>query len=199
MNREEDRVLHGLNEESYNQLWNEFHGLLMRLAPHSRRTPEEVSTRLDILRAVAPALPLEPRLRRRPAEALRNRRDSFDKIFDLLSPERRMTANRKAIRHVECPGLARLEPVAATRRRGDWRRSLAAAQVPAAGRQRAQHRRDQHHHRVPAARASRASASAGAEIRTSPDVGVIRLRLPTPTASDVRCGPQSRTQPTGLK
>jgi AcrR family transcriptional regulator len=72
--------------ESYNQLWDEFHGLLMRLAPHSRRTPEEVSTCLEILRAVTPALPLEPRLRRRPATALRNRRASFEKIFDLLFP-----------------------------------------------------------------------------------------------------------------
>ena len=72
--------------ESYNQLWDEFHGLLMRLAPHSRRTPEEVSTCLDILRAVTPALPLEPCLRRRPATALRTRRASFEKIFDLLFP-----------------------------------------------------------------------------------------------------------------
>ena len=72
--------------ESYNQMWDEFHGLLMRLAPHSRRTPEEVSTCLEILRAVTPALPLEPSLRRRPATALRNRRASFGKIFDLLFP-----------------------------------------------------------------------------------------------------------------
>jgi AcrR family transcriptional regulator len=72
--------------ESYNQLWDVFHGLLMRLAPYSRRTPEEVSTCLEILRAVTPALPLEPRLRRRPATALRNRRASFGKIFDLLFP-----------------------------------------------------------------------------------------------------------------
>lgn len=72
--------------ESYNQLWDEFHGLLMRLAPHSRRTPEEVSTCLEILRAVTPALPLEPRLRRRPATALRDRRASFGRVFDLLFP-----------------------------------------------------------------------------------------------------------------
>jgi AcrR family transcriptional regulator len=72
--------------ESYNQFWDEFHGLLMRLAPHSRRTPEEVNTCLEILRAVTPALPLESRLRRRPATALRNRRASFEKIFDLLFP-----------------------------------------------------------------------------------------------------------------
>jgi AcrR family transcriptional regulator len=73
-------------QESYNQLWDEFHSLLMRLAPHSRRTPEEVNTCLEILRAVTPALPLESRLRRRPATALRNRRASFEKIFDLLFP-----------------------------------------------------------------------------------------------------------------
>lgn len=72
--------------ESYNQMWDEFHGLLMRLAPHSRRTAQEVSTCLEILRAVTPALPLEPSLRRRPATALRNRRASFGKIFDLLFP-----------------------------------------------------------------------------------------------------------------
>jgi hypothetical protein len=75
-----------------------------------------------------------------------------------------------------------------TRRRGDWRRLLAAAQDPAAGRQRAQHRRDQHHHRVPAARASRASASAGEEIRTSPDLRFMRRRLPIPSTTNVRCG-----------
>jgi hypothetical protein len=75
--------------ESYNQMWDEFHGLLMRLAPHSRRTPEEVNTCLEILRAITPALPLEPSLRRRPATALRNRRASFGKIFDLLFPSSR--------------------------------------------------------------------------------------------------------------
>jgi len=67
-------------------------------------------------------------------------------------------------------------------------------QVPAAGRQRAQHRRDHHHHRVPAARASWDSASAGAEIRTRPDLRVICLRLPTPTFTDVRCGPKRQPQ-----
>ena len=72
--------------ESYNKLWDEFRGLLMRLAPHSRRTPEEVSTCLEILRAITPALPLEATLRRRPATALRNRRASFGKVFDLLFP-----------------------------------------------------------------------------------------------------------------
>ncbi len=39
---------------------------------------------------------------------------------------------------------------------------------------------------VPAARAFRASASADAEIRTSPDFGFIRVRLPTPTSTPVR-------------
>jgi AcrR family transcriptional regulator len=72
--------------ESYNQLWDEFHGLLLRLAPHSGRTPEEVSTCLEILRAVTPALPLEPPLRRRPATALKARRASFEKVFDMLFP-----------------------------------------------------------------------------------------------------------------
>ena len=37
---------------------------------------------------------------------------------------------------------------------------------------------------VPAARASRTSASDNAEIRTSPDLGFIRVRLPTPSAMD---------------
>ncbi len=72
--------------EGYNQLWEEFHGLLMRLAPHSRRTSEEVSTCLEILRAVTPALALEAPLRRQPSTALRNRRASYGRIFDLLFP-----------------------------------------------------------------------------------------------------------------
>jgi hypothetical protein len=42
--------------------------------------------------------------------------------------------------------------------------------------------------------ASRASASAGAEIRTSPDFGVIRLRLPTPSVTSVRRRPRRCTQ-----
>jgi AcrR family transcriptional regulator len=72
--------------ESYNQLWDEFHGLLLRLAPHSGRTPEEVGTCLEILRAATPALLLEPPFGRRPATALKARRASFEKVFDLLFP-----------------------------------------------------------------------------------------------------------------
>jgi AcrR family transcriptional regulator len=72
--------------ESYNQLWDEFHGLLLRLAPHSGRIPEEVSTCLEILRAVPAALLLEAPLRRRPANALKARRAWLGKVFDLLFP-----------------------------------------------------------------------------------------------------------------
>jgi AcrR family transcriptional regulator len=72
--------------ESYNQLWDEFQGLLLRLAPHSGRTPEEVSTCLEILRAATPVLPLEPTLRRRPAKAAKERRATFERVFDLLFP-----------------------------------------------------------------------------------------------------------------
>jgi AcrR family transcriptional regulator len=80
--------------ESYNLMWDEFRDLLMRLASHCRRTPEEVRTCLEILRVVTPALPLEPALRRRPAAALKNRRASFGKIFDLLFPPRLMVSDR---------------------------------------------------------------------------------------------------------
>jgi len=72
--------------ESYNKLWDEVHGLLLRLAPHSGRTPEEVSTCLEIMRALPPALLIEVPLRRRPATALKARRASFEKAFDLLLP-----------------------------------------------------------------------------------------------------------------
>lgn len=72
--------------ESYDQLWGEFHELLLRLAPHSSRTPEEMSTCLEILRAVPAALLLEAPLRRRPATALKARRASLGKVFDLLFP-----------------------------------------------------------------------------------------------------------------
>lgn len=74
--------------ETYNQLWDEFEALLLRLAAHSGRTAEEVGTCLEILRAVTPALLLEPPLRRRPAAALKNRRAGFEKVFDLLFPAR---------------------------------------------------------------------------------------------------------------
>lgn len=72
--------------ESYHKLWDEFYELLVRLAPHSRRTPEEVRTCLEILRAATPAFALEPSLRRRPALALKERRASFERVFDLLFP-----------------------------------------------------------------------------------------------------------------
>jgi AcrR family transcriptional regulator len=74
--------------ETYNLMWDEFQELLLRLGPHSRRTAGEVHTCLEILRAATPVLLLEPNLRRRPAAALRDRRASFEKIFDLLFPAR---------------------------------------------------------------------------------------------------------------
>jgi AcrR family transcriptional regulator len=74
--------------ESYQQMWSEFQTLLMRLASQCGRTSEEVKTCLEILRAVTPALPLEPPLQQRPEAALKERRTSFLKIFDLLFPEK---------------------------------------------------------------------------------------------------------------
>lgn len=74
--------------EGYNQLWDEFHGLLLRLAPHSGRTTEEVSTCVELLRAVPPSLLLELPLRRTQASALKARRASLGKVFDMLFPAR---------------------------------------------------------------------------------------------------------------
>ena len=70
----------------YNQLWESLYVQLLRLAEVSRRSPAEVRTSLEILRAMPSSLILEANLRSRPAKALKERQSLFCDVFDILFP-----------------------------------------------------------------------------------------------------------------
>jgi AcrR family transcriptional regulator len=71
----------------YNQLWESLYAQLLRLAEGSRRSPAEVRTCLEILRAMPSSLILEANLRSKPAQALKQRQALFCRVFDILFPQ----------------------------------------------------------------------------------------------------------------
>ena len=59
--------------ETYNRLWDAIYAQLLRLSEHTGRSPDEIRTCLEVMRAVPPALLLEARLRLRPSQAMKER------------------------------------------------------------------------------------------------------------------------------
>ncbi len=72
----------------YNELWESLFVQLLRLAEESKRSPAEVRTSLEILRAMPSSLILEANLRSKPAQALKERQALFCSVFDILFPSR---------------------------------------------------------------------------------------------------------------
>jgi len=70
----------------YNQLWESLYVQLLRLAEAGKRSPAEVRTSLEILRAMPSSLILEANLRSKPAQALKQRQALFCRVFDILFP-----------------------------------------------------------------------------------------------------------------
>jgi AcrR family transcriptional regulator len=70
----------------YNKLWESLYVQLLRLAEASKRSPTEVRTSLEILRAMPSSLILEANLQSRPAKALKERQSLFCNVFDILFP-----------------------------------------------------------------------------------------------------------------
>jgi AcrR family transcriptional regulator len=72
--------------ETYNQLWDGMYVELLRLSEHTGRSPDEIRTCLEVMRAVPPSLLLEARLRLRPSQAMKERKILLGKVFDVLFP-----------------------------------------------------------------------------------------------------------------
>ena len=72
--------------ETYNRLWDAIYAQLLRLSEHTGRSPDEIRTCLEVMRAVPPALLLEARLRLRPSQAMKERQVLLGKVFDVLFP-----------------------------------------------------------------------------------------------------------------
>ena len=70
----------------YNQLWEALYAQLLRLAEESNRSPSEVRTALEVLRAMPSSLILEANLQSKPAKALKERNALFCRVFDILLP-----------------------------------------------------------------------------------------------------------------
>jgi AcrR family transcriptional regulator len=68
----------------YNELWEALYVQLLRLAEQSKRSPTEVRTSMEILRAMPSSLILEANLRSKPAQALKKRQALFCRVFDIL-------------------------------------------------------------------------------------------------------------------
>ncbi len=59
---------------------------LLRLSEHTGRSPDEIRTCLEVMRAVPPSLLLEAQLRLRPSQAMKERQVLLGKVFDVLFP-----------------------------------------------------------------------------------------------------------------
>lgn len=70
----------------YQQLWEDLFAQLLRLAEASKRSPSEVRTSLEILRAMPSSMILEANLRDKPVQALKERQMLFCGVFDILFP-----------------------------------------------------------------------------------------------------------------
>lgn len=73
-------------QKIYKQLWESLYVQLLRLAEESKRSPAEVRTSLEILRAMPSSLILEAKLQSKPAKALKERHTLFCNVFDMLFP-----------------------------------------------------------------------------------------------------------------
>ena len=72
--------------ELYSQLWESLFVQLLRLAEECKRSDADVRTALEIIRAMPSSLTLEANLRSKPAQALKERRALFCRVFDILFP-----------------------------------------------------------------------------------------------------------------
>jgi AcrR family transcriptional regulator len=70
----------------YNELWEALYVQLLRLAEQSRRSPAEIRTCLEILRAMPSSLILEANLRSKPVQAMKERQTLFCNVFNMLFP-----------------------------------------------------------------------------------------------------------------
>jgi AcrR family transcriptional regulator len=68
----------------YNQLFDAVYVLLLRLAEHTGRSPDEIRTCLEILRAMPQSMLLEAQLRFRPSQAMKERQVLAGNVFDIL-------------------------------------------------------------------------------------------------------------------
>lgn len=76
----------GRVREPYTQMFDAVYTLLLRLSEHTGRSPDEVQTCLEILRAIPQSLLLENRLRKRQAQSIKERQFLAGNVFDLLFP-----------------------------------------------------------------------------------------------------------------
>ena len=60
--------------------------LLLRLAEHTGRSPDEIRTCLEVLRAMPQSMLLEAQLRLRPSLAMKERQVLAGNVFDMLFP-----------------------------------------------------------------------------------------------------------------
>jgi TetR/AcrR family transcriptional regulator, acrAB operon repressor len=70
----------------YHQLWETLFVQLLRLAEASNRSPAEVRTSLEILRAMPSSMILEANLHSKSTLALKERQALFCSVFDILFP-----------------------------------------------------------------------------------------------------------------
>jgi AcrR family transcriptional regulator len=70
----------------YNELWEALYAQLLRLAEQSRRSPAEIRTCLESLRAMPSSLILEANLRSKPVQAMKERQALFCNVFNILFP-----------------------------------------------------------------------------------------------------------------